>query len=379
MSVTVSATAAAILNAGSYRLTCRASVTRGGVIIADDVPIVGGREEFDDTLRVPERVVVTVPRVVDGVDWTPVQPEDPLSPYGQRLHVKLGVDIGADGTEWINRGEFLIHDTQPQGETLSVTAVGLLALIDEARLVTPYVHSGTFLSSLRGLLEPAITMVVDQDVVDNNRAVPSDLNEDEDRLKAVLDLLAAWPARAQMTPDGYLRVLDADSYPASTAHLQRYRFQTEQGDDDDNANVITVAGGLTREGLINTVVARGQASDGGQITGVRYDRTGGPTSLGSAFNPLPVPEFFFSPLITQTAQANTAAEKILRRRAGLAARRYDVQAVPDPRLLGNETIQYRPDASPDDGRLVPVIVEAFTLPYTADSGPARMSLREVPA
>lgn len=369
--IDVSDALAAILDSRSFVMSCRISVTLGGTILADDIPVIAGTEEFDDSLRVPERVQLSVPRIVDGVDMIPTGPTSPLAPYGQRMHVKIGVGIDGGDTEWMDRGEFLIHTTQLQGEEIAVTAVGLLEMIDEARLVAAFRPAGTFTTALRALVEPALTVIIDPAVTALDRSVPSDLNEDEDRLQAVLNLLTAWPARGQLDQSGVLRILAADDYPAGGV-VQLYNF-----DDHETANVIQVGGAITRDGLYNTVVARGQAADGNTVIGVAYDKTaGGATSLTSYFNPLPVPFYYFSPLMTTSVQCQAAASSILTRKAALSAQRLQMDCVPDPRLCGNDLIAYRPQRSADPSDELATIIDRLVMPLTADSGPMRLVLRE---
>lgn len=374
--IEVSEDCATILDHRSFVLSCRVSVTLGGTVLLDNIPVITGTEEFDDGLRVPERVVVKVPRIVDGRDLIPTSASSPLAPYGQRLHVKLGVGVSGGQVEWLDRGEYLIHDIGLDGDEITVTAVGLLALIDEARLVTPFKPTGTFTTALRALLEPAVTVIVDPAVTALDRSVPADLNQDEDRIAALQEILTAWPARAQMTPAGYLAVLPAEDYPTGS-FLQLYNFRYRDGVLAPFANVQTVSGAITREGLVNTVVARGQTADGTQLQRAAYDKTpGGPTSLRSNFNPLPVPYYYFSPLLDTSERCQDAAITILRRKAGLTAQRLQMTCVPDPRFVGNDLIEYRPADSPDFDHSLFGIVERLVMPYTADSGPMQVTIRE---
>lgn len=372
--IDVSDECAMMLDNLTFVMSCRASITLAGAVLLDDIPVITGTEEFDDALRVPERVVITVPRVVDGVDLTPTEATDPLAPYGQRLHIKIGIGLG-QRTEWLDRGEFLIERVELSGTDIQVTAVGLLALIDEARLVGPFQPTGTLLTALRTLIEPALTVRVDSSVTALDRAVPASLNDDEDRLGAALDVLTAWPARAQVTPSGYLQVWPDDYYPPST-FLQRYNF-TEDDVAQNYANILELGGALTRDGLYNAVVARGLAADGNTVAAAAYDRTpGGPTEFRGPFNPLPVPFFYYSPLITTAVQAQSAANGILARRAARSADRIKMTCVPDPRIVGNDLVQYRAERSTDVDREIPCVVEHLSLPYTADSGPMTVVLRE---
>src|ERR1700759_2681921 len=153
--IDVSDTTRSILG-GSYTYLVRVSAWLNGELLADDVPISDASEESDRTLTVPERVTFTVPKVVDGYDWTPHDDLHPLAAKGQTLTVALGIGAGTDGPEWFQRGEFLITDTEEQEQTVVVPAVGLLALIDEAKFVSPFQPVGTILSTVRDLIEPAL-------------------------------------------------------------------------------------------------------------------------------------------------------------------------------------------------------------------------------
>lgn len=371
--ITVSEELWAVLEERTFRMTCQIAVTYGGAVLLDSCPVISGTEEFDATIRVPERVQVTVPRIVDGVDMAPTDVDSPFAPYGQRLHVKLGIGVGRH-IEWINRGEFLIQSTRVDNDQVVVTAVGLLALIDEARLAVPWTPSGTLTTSLRKLFEPAVTVVVDPAVTALDRAVPSSLAQDEDRLQAGFDILDAWPARAQVTAAGYLAVMPANYYPPSTV-LQRWNF-VDDAAVQDAANIIEAAGSITRDGLYNTVVARGVGESGTQVTGVVYDSTpGGPISRSSPFNPLPVPYFFYSPLLANQAQCLDAAAALLQRLGAAHANRIELTAIPDPRICGNDNVDYRPQEYTD--RDISCVVERLVMPYTAGSGPMSVTLREI--
>lgn len=358
-----------VILSASYQLSCQVSVSLGGQIIATDVPVTAGREEFDVDLKVPERVTITVPRVDGGTDWTPKDAGAPLAAYGQRLHVRLGVGLGPDGVEWMNRGEFLIRETTIEDDTVTVAAVGLLALPAEARLVSPYQPTGTLLSTVRGLVEPALTVVMSTGLTD--RVVPAGMNFDEDRLGAVLEVLDAWPAVGQVTEDGYLYVRPVDERDSGPSILAYNRA-------DQSFLVGTVersTGANTRDGIVNAVVARGAAADGTPVQVAVYDTTGGPASYGGAFNPLPVPEFFYSPLLTTVAQCRAAAQTILTRKTAPDARRFTLSCVPDPRVQGDDRLSFTPERTGPVEILA--VIDKLSLPYTAADGAMLLTLREV--
>lgn len=356
--ITLSAAAQEILS-GSYRYYVKVESWYDGELLSDNVPITTGDEEVDRSLTVPERVTFTLPRLVDNVSWSPVTDNHPLAANGQRLRVHLGIGLDAGVVEWFTRGWFIIQESTTDGDTVTVEAVGMLALIDEARLVSPYQPSGTLKSTLRGLIEPAVTVVVDSGLVD--RAVPAGINFDEDRLGAVLELLDAWPADGHISEEGYLSVVPATQSTTPVLTLT----------NGAGGTIIKASGSSTREGAFNAVVARGTASDGGQVQGVAYDTSNGPKSINSAFNPLPVPFKYESPLLTTVAQCQAAARTILARKRRETNQEFEIEMVPHPGLQAGDVVS----VTTDDHTDLLCSVESLTLPYTSDGGSQSLKVR----
>lgn len=334
---------------------------RGGELLAADVPVDAGTEEVDRTLRVPERVTLAVPRRWRGEDWSPgVDPLHPLAANGQRLRVELGIGVAGGDVEWIQRGWFLVHESDPNGDQVDVTAVGLLQLVEEARLVAPFQPTGTMLATLRSLVEPALTVVLDPALPD--QPVPAGATYDDDRLAAVVELLDAWAADAHVTEDGYLAV-----YPAVLADLTP---TPAMGLRSTGVGTVIRAGGASRrDGAVNVEVVRGTAADGSQVQGVAYDSQGAQGYPGP-FNPLPVPEFWESPLITSPVQAYAAALTRLARRRRSTAREVAVTMVPHPGLQSGDVVDVQ--APGLDGTYT---VEHLSLPYTAAGGAQTLRVR----
>jgi hypothetical protein len=337
-------------DSASFRWHIRVESWYNGVLLHDDVPLTDATETSDRTSTVPERLSMTVPREVDGFNWSPETDElHPLAPYGQRLRVILGVEVARATVEWVQRGEYLITRATPQGDEVRVEALGLLALVEEARLVSPYQPSGTLKSTLRGLIEPALTVVFDAALTD--RAVPAGVNYDEDRLGAVRELLAAWPAEARMTGDGYLAVFPSVVPTEAQSVLILL---------DD---YIDYQGDVTRDGVFNAVVARGTASDGAQVQGVAYNYDG-PHRIGGPFNALPVPEYLASPLLTTVAQCRAAAQTRLARIKREQRRPIKVTSPPVTFLQIADVVRA---AKTSADVLMLCTVEAITLPLVPGS------------
>lgn len=322
----VSAEALEVLK-GDHDIEIRAEAWLGGELIASDIPIASGSEERDRSLAVPERVTLNVPRRDRGVDWEPLTPTDPLAAYGQQLRIDYGVVVGRQ-TEWINRGWFLIAEVDTSGETVNVTAHGLLNLIEEAKFVGPFqpASTDTLASVARDLVEPALTVVIDSLT---DRAVPQGIQWDTDRLGALREVLAAWPADARVTEDGYLSIEPLTDSGAAVLDLT----------DGEGGTVIRWQGSASRDGAFNAVVAQGEDSAGAQIQGVAYDRAGSsPFRVGGPFSPLIVPDFFYSPLLTTIDQCRAAAATRLTRLRRGASRKLSVTMVPHPGLVTGDIV-----------------------------------------
>lgn len=346
----------------SYVLRLRVQSLRGDEVLADDVPVAAGTLEVDRTLRVPDRATLTVPRLVDGVTWDPGgDPDHPLAPYGQTLVVELGVDLPGGDVEWLQRAELLVWSTSVDGDTVSVEAVGLLALVDEARFTTPYQASGTFQSTIRSLVEPALTVAFDAGLPTNRNVPTASLTIDDDRLGALEEVLDAWPAEAFVTASGVLSVVPATDPVTAALALS----------DGSGGTVVSWAGSASRDGAASLVVARGQDSAGAQVQGIAYDvDPASPLRYGGPFNPLPVPLFFESPLMTTVAQCQAAAATRLRNLRRSADRLLVASTVPHPGLEAGDLVTV--DGVED---VATAVVERLSLPLTADGGPMGLALR----
>jgi hypothetical protein len=348
----MSTTALAVVQ-GSYTMDIRAESWLGGQLIADSIPVSDGSENRDRSLAVPEQITLTVPRREGGFDWDPgTDPAHPLAAYGQMLRIDYGVDIGGGIMEWINRGWFLITDSSTDGDTVSVSCVGLLALIDEANLIAPFQPSSTdtLASVVRALVEPALTVSFDGTLID--RSVPLGMQWDSDRLAAVTEVLGAWGAAERVTEDGYLLIEPVSDSGSTVLSIS---------DDPNTGTVVRWQGSTTRDGAFNVVVAQGEDPAGNQIQGVVYDSDGtSPYQYGGSFNPLPVPYTYQSSLLTTVTQCRTAAAaqlKLLRRQA---FRKLAVTMVPHPGLITGDIVSVT-GAGLTNARCA---IEALSLPYS---------------
>jgi len=347
----MSTTALAVVQ-GSYTMDIRAESWLDGQLIADNIPIDDGSESRDRSLAVPEQISLTVPRRDQGYDWDPgTDPTHPLAAYGQMLRIDYGIDIGGQ-FEWINRGWFLITESSTDGDTVSVNCAGLLTLIDEAQLVSPFQPSSTDTlgSVIRGLVEPALTCSFDGALTD--RAVPLGLQWDSDRLAAITEVLDSWAADARVTEDGYLFI-----EPVSDAGSPVIAIT----DDPSTGTVVRWQGATSRDGAFNVVVAQGEDASGNQIQGVAYDGIGdSPYRYGGPFNPLPVPYTFQSSLLTTVSQCRKSAASKLTLLRRQAFRRLAVTMVPHPGLMTGDIVSVTGAGLTNAS----CVIESLSLPYS---------------
>jgi hypothetical protein len=344
----------------SYVMRMHVNAWRGDVLLYDNIPVAAGSLSMDRSLAVPERLSLTVPRLADGINWVPKANDHPLSPYGQLLQVSLGVLVG-DTEELLRLGWFVITETDVDGDTVRVTAEGLLKLIDEARFVAPFEPSGTLTNTVRALVEPTLTVVFDS-LVDRN--VPLGMKWDEDRLAALHEVIDAWPAEAYVTEDGYLLVspvTDPKTQPSSW----------DVTDDRDVGTVVKWSGDATREGAYTIVVARGEDANNEQVQAVEFDEDQtSSTYFGGPFNPLPVPYFFYSPLLTTVAQCQSAAQSIVARKRRARSKKIAVEMIPNHALRLADVVTVTGDGL-DAARGT---IENISLPLNPGGGSMNISI-----
>jgi hypothetical protein len=342
----------------SYTMRVRAESWLGDDLLADDIPVALGEETRDASLSVPEQVSLTIPRVDRGVSYDPIDAKHPLAPWGQRLRIEVGIDIRPSVTEWFPRGWFLITESGVSGDTVSVSASGLLQLIDEARFLAPFQPAGTITETIRSLVEPALPVNF-QSLTD--RAVPGEMQWDEDRLSALFEVLDVWPADARVDSEGVLVV----SPPISETEPDA--APVFDISDQNEGTVVQWEASQARDGAATVIAARCEDADGEVVQALAYDQD--PTSAlyhAGSFNPLSVPEFFFSPLLTSHAECLKTAKSILARRRRTSARKISAsRVVPHPALEINDVVAIT-GAGFTNARAV---IDRFSFPYQ----PGRMS------
>lgn len=336
-----------LANAVSWRP--RVASWLSGVLLADELPVLGGRLTWDASRNVPDQLRMTVARF-DGLrDYLPLEPDAPLARYGQQLDVTITVD-GVD----VRMGRYLIVDWSYDEDTIEVTAAGLLQIAADSRLLSPTSprDDGSLASEFVRLLPEQMSAQFASGLVD--RPVPAAMSWDESRIDALWDIADAWPA--VLRPDAWGQVLVKPPVVVSADPVLSVS-------DGVGGTVVSVPQVDTRDGAYNIVVARSTA-DGVDAQAVARV-TSGPMAV-STYNP--VPKFFPSPLLLTVDQCQAAANA-MRDESTRRSSVLKVTMAPDPRPELDDTIGVT-----RDGVLRLGVVVAVDMPLTINDGEMRVDV-----
>lgn len=349
----VSESTAAVLT-GSREVSTYVSAYYNGRAVLDELPIVDGSLEYDNTQEVPGSVSLTLPRfhtdpdTGEVIDLLPTKANAPLAAEGTQLAVSYVVSAPGRGSETISLGWYRIQAWEEGDEgTISVSGNSLEALIQESRLLKPRTtgkgarYSDAFTGLLGGLLPLLIT-------ADDTVRTSSEVFE-EDRLEALRKLCESWPARMFVDDTGTLEVTPPFDDDNDTAVLTLT--------DGEGGTIVAAPRSGSREGVYNAVKASGEADgDKAPVSAVAYLRNGPRRWNGPYGN---VPYFYTSPLLTTAAQARSAATTRLRNLQQIA-NPVTVETPPDPRIQEGDVL----DITTVDRGTLTARVDALSFPLT---------------
>lgn len=321
----------------------------GGTVLADRLPVIGGRLTWDASSNVPDQLRMTVARF-DGLrDYLPTAPDSPLARYGQQLDVAITV-AGVD----VRMGRYLIVDWEYDEDIIRVTAAGLLQIAVDSRLLEPLSprDDGTLASEFVRLLPDQLSAQFDAALV--NRDVPFAMSWKEDRVEALWEIADAWPA--VIRPDAWGQVVVRPPVVPSASPVLEVT-------DGEGGTVVAVPRADTRDGAFNIIVAR-SAADGSDAFAVARV-TSGPMNVAT-YNP--VPKFYASPLLVTEAQCQATANA-MRDESTRKSSVLKVTMAPDPRPELDDTIRVVRDGVRELG-----VVIAVDMPLTNQDGPMRVDV-----
>jgi hypothetical protein len=315
----------------SHSVQVRATAYTAALGTFTGLPVSGGSVSVDSTST--NRRTATV--AVSGNLW-PASPLDLLSPLGSELLIEYGIVLPGQGVEWIpvirgvlDKDERVLPVSSGDGSiTISLTDRSLW--VQEDRLLAPMqtTSGATVVNQIGSLVQSTLPTVAVTDLT-GSAQVATVLDIQRDKWTDGIEMLAtALGAEVAFDPVGNFLIRPT---PTLT-----------------NAPVWMVAGAKggvlvsidevqSRENVYNAVVASGQTSDGtAPVTATVYDTDpNSPTLWGGSFGKKP--RFYSSPLLTTTAQCQTAGAALLARATGMCAT-MTLQAIANPALDAGDVI-----------------------------------------
>lgn len=346
---------------GSHKAVFRAKVVAPGQTgvspVGTEIPIISGDVTSDSTADINSTL-----DLVTAFDW-PTSATSMGAPYGQEIYVERGVQYGNGTAEYVGLGYFRIdsveQDRTPNGP-LHIGASDRMANVRDGRNTAPYQFGsgaavGAVIDFVVGEVVPGLVTVYDWDAY--SQTLGSDHVVDEDRLKFVNDLVAAYGKVMYFDYAGRLQVKSPPAQNRSTVYTIN---------NGRNGVLVSMKRAISRDGVYNGVVARGESTGTlPPVQGVALDTVPtSPTYWFGAFGK--VPRFYSSGFLTTQAQCENAAASMLLTATGLP---YTVSlgTVPNPALETFDviTVAYA-DKSPSETH----IVDRITYGLSADGGMA---------
>lgn len=348
--------------AGSHRAVFEARVLTSFQVGEDPagtvIPILGGDVQFDATAEIFASLSLqTTGTAPDGTSLFPRRAGDLLAPYGNEIFLRRGVDLGPE-IIWVPLGIFRINDAEQDDAfdaPIQIAGQDRMAGIVDGRLVDPVQFDagrtiGSIVAELVAPIYPAAVIVFDDD--SDQAALGRQLLVEESRYEALQDIARSLGKVIYFDGIGVLRIEDAPEPDTITWHVRAGRHGV----------LITADRQVSREGMANGIVATGEGGDTEDpVRGIAVDAgPNSPTRWGGRFGR--VPRFYSSPILTTEAQAQKAAESLLRRYIGMP---YNVSfgTVPNPVLRPRDVIRI----THKDGNRETHIVETCRIPLQADA------------
>lgn len=357
---------------GSFTYRVTADAWRGGRIVASNLPVSGGSLAVTEGQTVRSRVNLEVTDP-DGA-YTPRALGDALAPFGSELNIRATVEVGPY-SETFSLGWFPIQSAETEetfasyarpaepdrtyyvsrGATTHVEAVDRAQIVADDRFVGREQPSGgTVFAEVTRLLAGRVPYAGPGGGV-SNAAVPSGLTYQDDRLKAVADLADAVSADLIFTPSGSAKL--------SSRVNGAVVWTIPEGTGGVRVSMRRV---MTRDGVFNAVVQRGQTSDNQVLQSVRSIGDG-PLAYGGPFGR--VPYFAASPLLTTQEMVDAAGLTTLARISQLKPQTLEVVCVLNPALEVGDVVRLPIRGDYIDGRVV-----SMELPLIENQGTMRLGV-----
>jgi hypothetical protein len=339
---------------GSHRMVAEARIVAPGqtgvVPTGTVIPILDGDVQLDAAADVRSTIDLTT----SGDRW-PADADGLLTPYGNELHVRRGIQLDGGTIEWVSLGYHRIDTVEqpdaPRGPVRIAGSDRMAGLID-GRLETPRQYAATDL--VGDVVDELVTEIYPTAVIEWDDATDAEtlgraLVIEEDRHAGLADLVTAYGKIWYWDHRGYLVIKDPPD-PARPVYVVNSAAR---------GVLVRLSRQLTRKGVYNAVVASGEGADTAAPVRavVTDDAETSPTRWGGPFGR--VPKFYSSPVITSQDQAEAAARSLLLQESGLP---YSVEfgTVANPALEPYDPLRVR-----YPGRSERHLIDRLTVPLTA--------------
>lgn len=279
------------------------------------------------TLSASSDVRANASVMIPGYNVWPLNNNDLLTPYGNEVFIRRGIDFGNGSIEWVSFGYFRIDEvshTKSEDYPITLTCYDRMIGIIEARLLTPVqfeagITVGSIVEYLVLEVYPDATIEWD-DSTDTTIITRSQIAE-ENRFGFLQELVTSYGKIMYFDYRGIFVIRDV---PDRTEAV----FDVNAG---AHGVLIELNRSRSREGVYNAVVVNGEGADGQDpVFAIVVDNdTKSPTNYYGRFGK--VPKFYTSTFITTNAQALATARSMLLRTIGLPYS-VDFRAVPNVAL-----------------------------------------------
>lgn len=302
----------------SHEVTVRAELLAGGTVI-DQLPVHAGSIEVDGSASIRRRCTIEVADATG--DYVPDRAGDLITPFGNEVRLYRGIIYPDGAEEVVPLGVFMItavdvKDTAT-GPVLSIEGYDRARKVERARFTTGYVVTAgaNYAAAIRDLLRSRVPTIEFSPTdytgwaQQTTRTTPQLVfQEQEDPWRAARSMAASIGRQLFFNPDGVC-VMPVEPFISTSAVTWTYA-------EGEEATILALSNRWQAEGVYNHVIVTGETTTNvAPVRGEAYDGDpASPTYIGGPMGD--VPYFYASPLITSTAQANEAAESVLRRVTG---------------------------------------------------------------
>jgi hypothetical protein len=297
---------------GSFTPQAYVDVWYGDDPLAQGLQVVDGSIRYTLDADVQAEITLTVADEVG--DLRPSSPTAPLAPYGQEFQVSMGAAGSRMVIDPVQIGWFRIQESVSQdrwnrrrngalrfgGASVVCTGMDRMSYLVDYRILSPTqpLVGGTVATEVTRLVDDLVPLGDFDATLLTGTAVSRTVIYDEDRVAALQGLAGSIGGTLRMSSDGLLVMVAPTAYGATPV----WEFTVGDGGD-----IVSYQTSVTRDGVINAVLASGEAdTDKAPVQAIAYDTDpASPTYYGGPFGKVPLA--YSSPLITTTTQAQKAA------------------------------------------------------------------------